>query len=77
LFALLGGSSPPERRQRLAQQFSGAAHADVPDRWREQWQKYCAGLQQAAIQGSAIAPFSRDDLATNSELLTVVPKLLA
>ena len=77
LFELLGAPSPAECRQRLAQQFSGAAHADVPDRWREPWQKYCAALQQAAIQGAAIAPFSRDDLPTNSELLALVPKLLA
>lgn len=77
LFELLGAPSPAECRQRLAQQFSGAAHAVVPDRWREPWQKYCAALQQAAIQGAAIAPFSRDDLPTNCELLALVPKLLA
>src|SRR5438874_567480 len=60
LFELLGDPSPAVRRQRLAEQFSGAAYADVPDRWREPWQKYCAALHQAAIQGAAIAPFSRD-----------------
>jgi len=77
LFALLGELSPAERRQRLAQQFAEAVHADLPDRWRASWQKYCAELQQAAIRGAAIAPFSRDDLATNSELLALVPRLLA
>ena len=77
LYALLGDPSPAERRQRLAQHFADAAHADLSDRWRASWQKFCAELQQAAIQGAAIAPFSRDDLATNSELLALVPRLLA
>src|ERR1043166_836615 len=77
LFELLGDPSPAECRQRLAQQFAEAVHADVPDRWREPWQRYFSTLQKAAIQGATIAPFSREDLATNSELLTLVPKLLA
>lgn len=77
LFALLGDPPPAERRLRLAQQFAEAVHADVPDRWRESWQKCCAEFQQSAIQGAAITPFSRDDLAVNSELLALVPKLLA
>jgi hypothetical protein len=77
LFAFLNLPSPTERRQRLAQQFAAAAGANVPDQWREGWQNYCADLQQAATQGAAIAPFSRDDHVANTELLELIPKLLA
>jgi len=77
LFALLNELSPTERRHQLAQQFVAAAKTDVPERWSEGWKKYCTDLQQAAVQGAAISPFSRDDLEANAELLTLVPKLLA
>jgi len=76
LFALLGETSPTERRQRLARQFAAAAQMDVPERWRAGWKNYCVVLQQAALLGAAMAPFSRDELEANAELLALVPKLL-
>ena len=77
LFTLLGETSPTERRQRLAQQFATAAQMEVPACWREGWNNYCVVLQQAALLGAAVAPFSRDELGANAELLALVPKLLA
>ncbi len=76
LFALLNQPSPTERRHRLADQFAAATKVEVPDRWRAGWEKYCTGLQQAALQGAALSPFSREDLEANAELLGLVPKLL-
>jgi hypothetical protein len=76
LFSLLNEPSPTEYRCRLAQQFAEAAQATVTARWRDKWICFCAELRNAATQGAAIAPFSRNDLHANSELLTLVPKLL-
>jgi len=76
LFACLQAPSPTDHRQRLAEQFAAARHADLPERWRAGWNDYCLGLQQAASQGGAIAPFSREDVEANAELLALIPKLL-
>jgi hypothetical protein len=77
LFALLETPSPTSRREVLAKQFSEASGVEVPDAWRGSWQKMCGDLAEAALRGDAIAPFSRDDLEGNAELLTLVPLLLA
>jgi Uncharacterized protein conserved in bacteria C-term(DUF2220) len=76
LFAELGEPSPKERREQLARQFSSASHSTVPIEWRESWLALCDKLQSAARSGGVIAPFSRDDMALNKELLELVPRLL-
>jgi len=76
LFSLLESPSPTRRRELLAKQFSAASRFEVPERWREFWRNFCGDLAEAALRGNAIAPFSRDDLQGNAELLAVVPRLL-
>jgi hypothetical protein len=76
LFACLQAPSPTASRQRLAEQFAAAVNADLPEPWREGWKNYCRELQQAATQGGAIAPFSREDPEGNDELLALIPRLL-
>jgi hypothetical protein len=77
LFALLEIPSPARRREILANQFSEAARFAVPEVWLGSWQRFCAELAEAALRGGAIAPFSRDDLVGNAELLALAPTLLA
>ena len=77
LFAAVNEPSPTARRQQLAQQFAVAARSTIPEGWRAGWTDYCTRLQQAALQGAAIHPFSRDDRQSNAELLDLVPRLLA
>jgi hypothetical protein len=77
LFASLEIPSPTRRREILASQFSEAARFAVPQIWIDSWQKFCGDLAEAALRGSAIAPFSRDDLEDNAELLALAPSLLA
>jgi len=76
LFALLESPSPSSRREMLAEQFSQASQLDVPDGWRGSWQTFCGGLAEAALQGNALAPFSREDFQGNAELLALVPLVL-
>jgi hypothetical protein len=77
LFALLETPSPTSRREVLARQFSEASGFEVPECWRRSWQRFCGGLAEAALQGNAIGPFSRDDLEGNGQLLALIPPLLA
>ena len=77
LFALLESPPPTSRRERLARQFSEASRSEVPERWRGSWQTFCGDLAEAALRGNALAPFSRDGLEGNAELLALVPLLLA
>ncbi|MFN7141466.1 MAG: hypothetical protein ACK4UN_19225, partial [Limisphaerales bacterium] len=77
LFDCLGELSPAARRQLLGRQFKNAAALDVPDEWRNGWIAFCERMEHAALCGENIAPFSRDDLAENTELLMVLAKLLA
>jgi hypothetical protein len=74
---LLETPSPTSRRETLSKQFSEASGAEVPGAWRASWQNMCEDLAEAALRGAAIAPFSRDDLTGNAELLALVPRLLA
>ena len=75
-FAFLGEDSPTQRRQVLARQFSEAADAAMPEKWREPWRAFCERRRNAALCGDAIAPFDRTNLAANAELLALLPKLL-
>ena len=77
LFAVLGESSPAKGRAELAGQFAEAAKTEVPERWRQCWTNYMSRLEQSAVRGESIAPFSRDDLRLNDELLALLPRLLA
>ena len=77
LFASLEIPSPTRRREMLASQFSEAARFAVPEIWRGSWQKFCSDFAEAALRGNAVAPFSRDDLEGNAELLALAPSLLA
>src|SRR5436189_288206 len=38
---------------------------------------YLSRIKAAAVHGGSVAPFSRDDLRLNEELLTLLPTLLA
>jgi hypothetical protein len=78
LFARIGELSPTERRRRLAQQFAEVeGEPTVPERWRASWGDFCRSYQAAALTGSSMQPFERDDLALNAELLSLLPRLLA
>jgi len=77
LFARVSQSSPTNRRQALANQFEQASELDLPDEWRADWKAFCERKTLAALSGEDIAPFDRDDLLTNAELLALLPKLLA
>lgn len=76
LFARIGEPSPTQRRQALANQFAKAAALDLPDEWRAGWVSFCERKAQAALSGDEIAPFERDDSATNEEMLSLAAKLL-
>lgn len=78
LFAAIGEPSPTERRSRLAEQFAQASSKNgVPERWHKSWVMFCEQLREAAQKGSSVAPFERDDLAFNEELLDLLPRLLS
>jgi hypothetical protein len=76
LYAALLESPPTKRREALAQQFRDAADADIAVEWRERWRNYCLRLAEAAKNGANVAPFDRDDLARNAELLALMPRIL-
>lgn len=76
LFARLGKSSPAQVRAALAEQFASAASANVPARWRENWQNWCERMRQAALSGGSVAPFGREPTKANTDLLVLLPKLL-
>jgi hypothetical protein len=77
LFSRIGRSSPTERRLALSAQFTEAANAAVPDRWRESWQAWCERMSRAARTGSNVAPFDAEPSPHNDELLALLPKLLS
>lgn len=76
-FARVSEPSPTNRRQALANQFKQAAGFDLPEEWRAGWKTFCERKALAALSGEDIAPFDRDDLPANAELLTLLPRLLA
>jgi hypothetical protein len=77
LFARIGEPSPTDRRQILANQFAKAVALDLPQDWRAGWISFCERKAQAALSGDEIAPFERDDLVANEEMLSLAAKLLA
>jgi len=72
LFHHLRESSPTQERRQLAELFESFASSSVSPAWS----KWCLQLAQHALDGSSLAPFTRDDLAGNCELLTVIPRVL-
>lgn len=76
LFSLLGIPSPTNRRETLARQFSEASRFEVPEKWRASWQTFCSELSASVLHGGAVAPFAREDLDGNAELLHLIPRLL-
>jgi hypothetical protein len=77
LFARIGEQPPTQQRQNFAQLFAAAAQCAVPDHWRDGWQSFCVRLEQAALRGESVAPFDRKSFDTNSEMIALIPKLLA
>ncbi len=78
LFAAIGEPTPTERRCQLARQFLAAVDSPaVPPIWRASWQAYCQTLSDAALTGTSVEPFSREDVDGNAELLRLLPQLLA
>ena len=76
LFSRVGQTSPTELRQQLATVFANAAEATMAAPWLNDWSQWCAGLAEQARCGGALAPFSRDDLSANEELLRVLRAVL-
>jgi len=77
LYDLLNDISPTQVRADLAGQFAEAALANVPDRWRENWQAWCGRKREAAIAGRTVEPFDRYPTEENAELLRLLSTLLA
>ena len=76
LFNHLRESSPTEERGQLAKLFESFQEAPVSSDWKSPWSNWCLQLAQHALDGSSVAPFTRDDLAGNRELLTIIPRVL-
>ena len=77
LFNHLSESSPTEDRRQLASLFESCVAVPVPLNYQTVWSNWCMKLAQCSLNGSSIVPFTRDDLAGNHELLTVIPRILA
>ncbi len=76
LFNHLRASSPTEERRQLANLFESFHETPVSSNWKSAWSNWCLQLAQHALDGSSVAPFTRDDLTGNRELLTVLPRVL-
>lgn len=77
LFSCIGEQPPTAKREQLAELFGRASHLEVGLEWQTAWRLFCETLQDAALSGDSVQPFSRNDLGLNSELLTLIPKILA
>jgi hypothetical protein len=77
LYTRLGRPSPTQLRAALADQFGMAVSASVPSHWRENWKSWCERMRQAALAGGSVVPFDRDPTTANTEMLALLPKLLA
>jgi hypothetical protein len=78
LYEGLGQPSPTAVRAGLAEQFARAAgDPTVPTRWRPAWLAWCGRQEAAALAGAPIAPFERVAGPENTELLALLPRLLA
>ena len=76
LFEAIGESSPTQERAILAEGFASAVAHEVPPAWQDRWRSYCDDLSMRSVNGTAITPFDRSDLAGNAELLQVLARLL-
>lgn len=76
LFNHLRESSPTEERRQLADLFVSFQKASIPPKDKDAWSNWCLQLAQHALDGSTIAPFTRDDLTGTRELLTIIPRVL-
>jgi hypothetical protein len=77
LYSEIARLSPTKTRGNLAEQFAVAAATNVPARWREKWIAWCGQMRNNALAGQSIAGFDREPSHANSELLALLPKLLA
>lgn len=77
LFGIIGGAGPAARREEVAAGFREAMGLMVPEGDREAWQSWLEGLAQAALAGSSVLPFSRDDAGGNREMLRLLAGILA
>ncbi|MFN7138331.1 MAG: Wadjet anti-phage system protein JetD domain-containing protein [Limisphaerales bacterium] len=76
-YNLLGRRSPFEHRSELAKQFQCAANDNaVPPEWQPGWKRFFESLAAEAAIGGSIQPFERHHLASNAELLNLLPQLL-
>jgi hypothetical protein len=75
-FAYVGQLSPGGRRQVLAAQFAEASLHEIPNTWREGWQRWCEKMRQAALRGESVDPFDREPSAENAKLLALLPRVL-
>lgn len=76
-FAALGLESPAADRERLSASFREAARMPVAGAWQKRWADYFGRLEAVARVGGTIIPFSRTDLAGNSELSRITAEVLA
>lgn len=76
LFERLKLEHPHSKRSKLGDLFEEASQWNVPAEWQASWRGYCAKLRAAAVQGNTIAPFSRDSMVENRELLDILKRLL-
>lgn len=76
LFNYLHESSPTEERRRLADLFESFQETPLSSNWKSAWSNWCLQLAKHALDGSPISPFTRDDLAGNRKLLTILPRVL-
>ncbi len=77
LYDLIGQPPPRTRREALAAQFAVAAATTLPDRWQSKWRAWCERMAEAVRTGGSIAPLCREDTAETTELLALLPRLLA
>lgn len=76
LFSRFGETTPTERREAVARQFTSAAETKVPGPWQEAWRTWCLSKTAAVRAGGALTPFDRENVEANAELLTLLPRLL-
>lgn len=77
LYQRLGRPSPSHSRSTLANQFTEAAHAHVPERWQVQWSQWCNRMAEESLAGRSVTPFDRTQPFRNQELLDLLPRLLS
>jgi hypothetical protein len=77
LFSRIGEQTPTEHRKQVAEVFAKAARESIAAPWQNDWNQWCEGLAKRALRGGALAPFSREDIPANEELLNILPALLS